>query len=324
MELMNHWKPITNKPIDITYWMPLYTFDVLGVTVLSRKFNSMVGGEEADLNAMKTMVDLVSLPSTYILGVLERWTGLNLNRKLNKSCLQIESAISDIVNSKRAQKSVDGKFDLVDVMVQAHDPKWTENELLCNAVIMFSAGHETTSTALTWLFYHLTQNLHVQDKLVEEVTRVLQGQPIKHESIKDLTYLSKVIKENLRLQPPVTILFTRTVAHDIEYKGQLLPKGSRTGVNIFAIHRSAEYWDNPEEFNPDRFDKPTIPFAFMPFSLKQRACLGNQFSLVEQTVFIATFLQHFRVTSLDFVAAQTANNPIVNQLSGLKVNITPV
>jgi cytochrome P450 len=95
-------------------------------------------------------------------------------------------------------------------------------------------------------------------------------------------------------------------------------------VNIYAIHHSPEYWENPEEFNPDRFDKPTIPFAFMPFSLKQRACLGNQFSLVEQTVFMTTFLQHFSIKSLDFVAPQTANNPILNQIPGLKVNIKSV
>lgn len=67
---MNHWKPITNKPIDITHWMPLFTLDVLGVTVLSRRFNSMNGEEESDLHAMKTMLDLVGLPSTFILGVV--------------------------------------------------------------------------------------------------------------------------------------------------------------------------------------------------------------------------------------------------------------
>lgn len=68
-------------------------------------------------------------------------------------------------------------------------------QLLCNALIMFSAGHETTSTALTWLFYHLTQNMHVQDKLVEEINRVLQGQPIKHEHMKDVRDPDLVLKK---------------------------------------------------------------------------------------------------------------------------------
>ncbi len=90
---------------------------------------------------------------------------------------------------------------------------------------MFVAGHETTATALTWLFYHLATNKHVQEKVVEEVQRVLNGQPIKPDSLKELPFMNNVIKENMRMQPPVLMMGTRVAEKDIEYDGKIIPKG---------------------------------------------------------------------------------------------------
>merc|ERR1711939_1289641 len=99
-----------------------------------------------------------------------------------------------------------------------------------------------------------------------------------------------------------------------------IPKGSKIGVNIYAIHHSPEFWTEPEKFDPDRFMKPTVPFAYLPFSLKTRACLGNQFSLVEQTVFLATLIQHFKVTLHSY--QPPLNTSAVNQVLELKVNLS--
>jgi cytochrome P450 len=195
-------------------------------------------------------------------------------------------------------------------MLSAHDPSWDDNEVRCNcelfmclpstnqslqqlvsnAFIMFVAGHETTSTALTWLFYHLATNKHVQDKVSAEIQRVLNGQPVTQDSLKELTFMNNVIKENMRVQPPVLMTGTRVAEKDIEYEGKVIPKGvsyfliphsttskfdtcqqARVGIDIYALHHSPEFWENPEEFNPDRFDKSTVPFAYLPFSLKSRA-----------------------------------------------------
>ncbi len=90
---------------------------------------------------------------------------------------------------------------------------------------MFVAGHETTSTALTWLFYHLATNKHVQEKVAEEVQRVLNGAPITQENIKELSYMNNVIKENLRMQPPVLMMATRVAENDEEFEGNVIPQG---------------------------------------------------------------------------------------------------
>eukprot|EP00029_Vermamoeba_vermiformis_P004740 TRINITY_DN1534_c1_g1_i1.p1 TRINITY_DN1534_c1_g1~~TRINITY_DN1534_c1_g1_i1.p1 ORF type:complete len:473 (-),score=96.63 TRINITY_DN1534_c1_g1_i1:52-1449(-) len=321
LELMQHWTPLVNKneSIDIVRWMPLFTLDVLGTTVLSRSFDAMKGKEDKELAALSVLLGSGVRPSIMILGILERLTGITLLTKLYANIEMLDKFFVDIINSRRNNKNPDGKFDLIDVMLSAHDPSWDDNELVSNAFIMFVAGHETTSTALTWLFYHLATNKHVQEKVVEEVQRVLSGKPVNQDSLKELTYMNNVIKENMRMQPPVLLTATRVAEKDVEYEGKVIPKGARVGVDIYAIHHSPEIWDNPEEFNPDRFNKSTVPFGYLPFSLKSRACLGNQFSLVEQAVFFATFMQHFKVDSLRAFQPPTGANPMFNQPKEVKV-----
>jgi cytochrome P450 len=325
LELMQHWTPlVTNKEsIDIVRWMPLFTLDVLGTTVLSRSFNAMKGQEDKELAALAVLLQSAVRPSTMILGLLEKITGITLLGELYSNIEILQKFLVEIVNTHKANKNKDeGKFDLIDVMLSAHDPSWDDNELVSNAFVMFVAGHETTSTALTWLFYHLATNKHVQDKVSDEVQRVLNGQPVTQDSLKELTFMNNVIKENMRVQPPVLMTGTRVAEKDIEYEGKVIPKGARVGIDIYALHHSPEFWENPEEFNPDRFDKSTVPFAYLPFSLKSRACLGNQFSLVEQAVFFATFLQHFKVDKLTAFKPITGNHPAFNQPKEVKVTLT--
>ncbi len=98
---------------------------------------------------------------------------------------------------------------------------------------MFIAGHETTATALTWLLYHMAQNKTVQEKAIEEVKSVLGDKPITAESMKELHYLNNVIKENLRMQPPLAMTTTAHAERDVEYEGKIIPKGVR--VSLFSI-----------------------------------------------------------------------------------------
>ncbi len=94
------------------------------------------------------------------------------------------------------------------------------------------AGHETTATALTWLFYHLATNKHVQEKVAEEVHRVLNGKPITQDTIKELSYMNNVIKENLRMQPPVLMMATRVAENDEEFEGNVIPQGVSTSLIV--------------------------------------------------------------------------------------------
>jgi cytochrome P450 len=297
LELMNLWRPIIDKPVNITKWMPLFTVDVLGKTVMSKSFDAMKGKEDRDLDNLSYMLNNLVRPSTFVVGLLEGVIGRALPIELNKRIIELSEGMRGLVKGKKGNP-FSSKFDIVDAMLSAHDPTWTEDEVVAVTFLLFTAGHETTASALSWMFYHLAINQPVQQRLIDEVSTVLKGQPVTKENIKELRYLNNTIKENMRMQPPVTNLTTREVAEDTEFEGQIVPKGCMMGVGIYALHHSPEFWESPEEFNPDRFDKPFTPFSYVPFSMKSRACLGNQFSLLEQAVFLATLFQHYRITGV--------------------------
>jgi cytochrome P450 len=97
--------------------------------------------------------------------------------------------------------------------------------MVSNVFIFFLAGHETTASALSWLLYHLSTHPEIQQKVRDEVERVLNGRPLTSELMRELPYTSHVIKENMRIQPPVTELATRECVQDTEFEGVVIPKG---------------------------------------------------------------------------------------------------
>jgi cytochrome P450 len=195
-------------------------------------------------------------------------------------------------------------------MMLKSDAGLSLDEMVSNVFIFFLAGHETTASALSWLLYHLSTHPEIQQKVRDEVERVLNGRPLTSELMRELPYTSHVIKENMRIQPPVTELATRECVQDTEFEGVVIPKGIRIGIGIETAHLNEEFWDKPHEFIPERFENNTKqhPFAYMPFSLKSRACIGSQFSLLEQTMFLTTIVQYFKWT---FVELNPATKSIV-------------
>jgi len=193
-----------------------------------------------------------------------------------------------------------------------------------NMFLFFVAGHETTAGALSWALYLLAKHRDIQERVREEVDRVLQGKHLTAEVMKELTYMEMFIKEVLRYGSPISLLLTRVVDEDTELCGHVIPKGTPVGVGIHAIHHNPEFWKDPYVFNPDRFadESRQHPFAFLPFSLGKRVCIGNQFSLMEQRIFLCMILQRYVITA----PTENYNNPIVYDETGIayapeKINV---
>jgi len=114
-----------------------------------------------------------------------------------------------------------------------------------------------------------------------------------------LVYLDKFINEVLRLRSPASLVISRKANEDIKYKDITIPKGTLVGIYYQMIHSNPLYWDEPEKFNPDRFSrenrKGRNPFVYIPFSAGPRECIGTNFSLSEQRLFITRMLQRYRV-----------------------------
>ena len=116
------------------------------------------------------------------------------------------------------------------------------------------AGHETTSVALSWTLYDLAKEPQIQAKVREEINSVLcDGTEMTWDTVEELAYLDKVIKESLRRHPPAYIT-GRTPIADVTVGGYLIPKGTDMVLGIDSLQRTSKYWPNPDEFDPGRFD----------------------------------------------------------------------
>jgi cytochrome P450 len=165
---------------------------------------------------------------------------------------------------------------------------------------MILAGHETTANALTWCFYLLSLHPQSLRRLRGEVRERLGGRPCGFQDLGELKYTRMVFDETLRLYPPLWT-FSRVAVADDAFCGLRLKAGTNVMLNMFAVHRRPELWDNPEGFDPARFDPDRRDaghrggqrFAYFPFSDGPRSCLGERFAVLESMIALAGIVDRF-------------------------------
>ena len=164
---------------------------------------------------------------------------------------------------------------------------------------MFVGGTDTTSTTLEWLMAELLKTPSTMKRAREEVRRVVgKKSRIDLNDINQMNYLKCVIKETLRLHPPVPLMVPRETTNSVKLGGYDIPPKTRVYVNAWAVHRDPEVWDRPEEFLPERFiDNPIDfigqDFELFPFGGGRRACPGSTFSVSSIEYVIANLLYWF-------------------------------
>lgn len=160
------------------------------------------------------------------------------------------------------------------------------------------AGHDTTANALSFAIHALARDPDLQQKAREEAISVLGDAPEDvyptAEDIKQLHFINRVIKENLRFSGPATTGTPRRTVQDTEVAGYYVPKGTPVVVNIYDLHHNPTLWNDPEKFDPSRFvdggeadQKAGGGIAYAPFFHGQRMCIGMRFSLDEQRVMLS-------------------------------------
>jgi cytochrome P450 len=174
----------------------------------------------------------------------------------------------------------------------------SRTEVRDEAVTVWAAGHETTSTALTWTWYLLSRHPEARDRLTEELARVLAGRAPTFDDYEQLAWTRQVIKEALRLYPPVWALPAAARA-GATLGGMPVPVGTTVWCSPWTTHRDPRWFPDPAAFRPERWD-PRAPqavpdHAWFPFGSGQRACLGARFALVEAALLLATLAQRFHL-----------------------------
>jgi cytochrome P450 len=188
----------------------------------------------------------------------------------------------------------------------ARDPEtgqtMNDEQLIDNLLTFYLAGHETTAKALTWTLYLLARSPQWSGALEEEVARVTGGDAVTAAHIERLVLVQQLIKESMRLYPPVPLMSRQAVA-DTHLGGHDIRAGTSVVMPIYTIHRHAARWEDPDAFDPGRFAperEAKIPrYQYMPFGAGPRICIGMAFAMIEATAMLATLLQHASFATVD-------------------------
>ncbi|WEL24372.1 cytochrome P450 [Haloferax volcanii] len=244
------------------------------------------------------------------------WAPTRENREYKRALSELESLVWDIVEERRGTEygetpassvpadatGEERPMDLLSILLRAYDEgEQTEKNLRDELMTMLLAGHDTTALTLTYAWYLLSQHPEAEAKLHRELDEVLGGRTPTFEDVRKLEYTERVLNEAMRLYPPVYVMF-REPKVDVRLGGYRVPAGSAIMLPQWVVHRSERWWDDPLEFDPDRWaperagDRPR--FAYFPFGGGPRHCIGKHLSLLEGRLILGTVAQRYE---LDYV-----------------------
>ncbi len=314
-----------SEEIDIGHEMMRTTFDIIVETMMSGPAGIDVAKVE------KGITDYLG-PTGWVLALSNinapTWLPYPGRRRAAKASGYLRTTITRMIADRRQGGS--DRNDLVAILLAASDPesgrKMTDAEIADNLLTFVTAGHETTALGLAWTFHLLAQHPEVEAKLLAEIDEVTGGGPVLPEHVPRLAYVRQVFSEAMRLYPPAPII-TRTAKRDFQLGTFRVPAGTVILVPIYAVHRHARLWVNPERFDPERFTSSQTSgrhrYAYMPFGAGPRVCIGNGFAVMEAVAILAVLLRSVRLRDLSPQAPEPVMKITLRPLRKLRMRVEP-
>ncbi|MEQ8314542.1 MAG: cytochrome P450 [Gammaproteobacteria bacterium] len=220
------------------------------------------------------------------------WIPTPLNRKLAHTRHVMDAFIDQRLADKEAVAG-EGTEDIADHFLQAENEGELGRQQIYDEIrTLLVAGFETTATSLAWTIYLLAKHPEVTESWRQELDGVLGDRAPVWEDMGSLPKTEQIVMEGLRLYPPAYGL-TRTSLEDEVVEGYHLPAAASLVLSIYGIQRSGLYWQDPEQFRPDRFAEDWPEEAFLPFGMGKHICIGSRFSILESTLILACIGQRF-------------------------------
>ncbi|HLP52694.1 MAG TPA: cytochrome P450 [Chitinophagales bacterium] len=283
----------SGQVLDMHTQMTHVTLDIVSQTLMSTE----VKGDfktisDALHKVMEGMMKIIRLP---------KWIPTPLNLGMKRSRAILDETIFKIIEERRNSKETYN--DLLTMLMEVEDAdtreRMTDAQLRDELITIFLAGHETTANALAFTLYLLAQHPEIKQKVVDEVNRTIGTGEMTYENLMKLEYTTMVIKEGMRLYPPVWGI-TRDAAKEDVVGGYRVKKGDSIAMSPYAVHRFEKYWPEPLAFKPERFSPENIKsihrYAWFPFGGGQRFCIGNNFAMMEMQIILAKVCTHYNFT----------------------------
>jgi retinoid hydroxylase len=222
---------------------------------------------------------------------------------------KIADYIRQIIKDRIELGDLEHSKDVIGFLMSIVDEdghKFTETQIINQAIGFLFAAHETTSSLMSWLMFELGNRPEWRQKLRAELQQVAGNESLKLQQLRQLPQLSNVLKEGERLYPPVHAL-SRAVVEDIEFAGYTIPAGWYIVIFPSMTHRMPEIYQDPESFDPDRFAPPReedkkYPYSLIGFGGGAHSCIGMDFANMEMKIILSTLLQKYDWTVTPTIA----------------------
>ena len=300
---------VTDKKVDLFPMMSEVAFNVVAKSLFQFSI------EEEKLNRIKYIIEAVQNFLIKEIRLPHKAWWFSISGQVKKH-LQLAEENDEIIRGIIEERvaSQNEVNDLLNMLLETRYEDTGEGmsieQLIDEIKILFIAGHETTANALTFTLQLLGSHLDVQQKVFEEILKVESESENVVEQLQKITYINAVLNESMRLYPPAWITDRQNVDDDVLGKFTI-KKDTLIGVSFYELHRNPKYWENPDQFDPNRFlgeQKKHSMQYFYPFGAGPRMCIGAGFAMYEMCLTIFYIIKKYKVVSVQ----NTVNfNPLI-------------
>ena len=324
-QLLERWSVLDHsQSVDVSEQMTQVTLEVITRTM----FGSSVQAQ------YKSLAPAFRIVSEYAQNCfinplkLPLFVPTRSNRTFKRAVTALQNIIIALIDKRESSGAQ--KKDLLSLLLEARNPDSGEampvQQVIDEALTIFTAGHETTANVLSWTWYLLALHPQLKSRFHAEIDQVLGGRAPSVEDLARLPYTKAILEEAMRLYPPAAMLM-RKACEASELDGYPIPKGALIMVNIRNIHRNPMYWDNPGKFDPNRMlgdARSQLPrLAFMPFGAGPRVCIGNHLAMNEALLLMAQIGSRFDLTMATAAPIAERMSITLRPAAGLPMYIAP-
>jgi len=303
LQCVERWKK--SEPVSVSQDLQKMTLDVLATCIFGNDFDTLNGNNSGPLASYNYCLGQLNNPLNFLIPFYGKLP-LPANIRWRKE-MEIFDAYcwSIIAQAKKSMEDNDSTKEnniksLIALMIEGG---MTEKDIRNNVATFFIAGNDTTAKTLMWTVGLIAKYPEVQEKARKEVLENTKN-GLTYETLKDLNYIDWIIHETLRIYPSLsaTDITNRVTKTEMIIGNYYIPAKTIIQADFISMLQSKEIWGDPENFRPERFDPDILTkeqrSSWMPFSYGPRICIGINFTLTEQKIFLATLLREFSFIKL--------------------------